>query len=338
MSQHPYYAPQTDAELPAWVQRGNFGPNGTYATKIDARGGGLVSCMFYSYPLIQSEAISNETTLYINTSALNASANGYEGVTVQQRLLNVVNNNVEVVWSNNVLVSGDDTKWFPFKTNVGEFTQRSIIEQPPAELAAPYLDIAIIVKAPSGYVIVSNVTNYNRYERIYPVPIEGPSQARRQPDDYQVAEVTDIWRKLASNAQTHVVRRCLWYLRTISVFIRKGERFVVEYDVIMAARTITLTSELSTVGVFLKLKRKVSGQHDSFEIVSGSEPEDPTAAGPAHYIYKKGMTGGVVAQYDYDQAEIILFARNSALPTAEHDIYHKGMSINIRTRGQSENG
>jgi len=341
---HPYYPAQDISSRPSWAEFGNFGPNGSYACKLSARGGGLRSCMFYAYPLTQTAVIPSETTLHVNSANLNASDNGFEGVTVQVRLLDVVDNNVNVVWNSRVLTSGNKEKWFPFRTNEGEFVRRSIIEQPPDDLVAPYLDICIICKAPSGFVIISNVENHNRYEKKYPIIIEnGGSKTDLTLD------IEEIPKQFIDGGTTHTFtvkqHRRLWYLRTLPVSIRKGERFAVEYDFVLSGEyggSISSITEAPVIGLMLKLRRKGTGTYDSEEITSyqgnlTGSPENSASTGEQHV---KGMSTGSISYFDYDQAEVIFYAKSRFNPSGptEWALSHDGAYVNIRTRGQEENG
>jgi len=193
-------------------------------------------------------------------------------------------------------------------------------------------------------VIISNVENHNRYEKKYPIIIEnGGSKTDLTLD------IEEIPKQFIDGGTTHTFtvkqHRRLWYLRTLPVSIRKGERFAVEYDFVLSGEyggSISSITEAPVIGLMLKLRRKGTGTYDSEEITSyqgnlTGSPENSASTGEQHV---KGMSTGSISYFDYDQAEVIFYAKSRFNPSGptEWALSHDGAYVNIRTRGQEENG
>jgi len=336
----PFYPDQLI--LPAWVSfLPTGGQNGGAGYQVDAQGGALVSCMYYAFPLIQTADISTEISM-IYRSSLSASDNGYEGVTAQMRLLRVENNNLRVVWNNNVLVSGDQTKWFHENTG-NEFVRHTIIESPPAGIAADFLDVCIIVKAPAGNVVFSNIEIRNRYERNYPVIIDG--QGTKLPLDREIQTVTESIRLPFNRTITRQIYifRSLWYLRTVPITVNNGERFVIEYDAALEALSLPSGGHdpdnfvAPVLSLIVKLKRKNAGQYDEFEVFKYIPAVDRTKQTTDLRVFR-GTSSELIARYAYDQAELIIVCE-PPLGTAEnHQVNHQGVYVSVKTRGHEESG
>lgn len=330
----PYFPSQSVAQLPSWVQFGSAysGGSGSVSYKIDSQGGSNKSCMFYRFALPQTKDISIEAHVVFRNKLV-ASENGYEGLSVQLRGYRITGANLQVIWNNNVLTEGDQSKW-AWENRGAETIRHTVVSQLPTGLSPDCIDVCVIVHAPGGgYVEIDNVELRNLYSRRYTSSLPASDSTGGLP-----LESTTV---LLDQDDDLVRRTYYYYMQTQPILINTGENVTISADGVLSGSLFSFANDHSIEVVVLAKFRFRTGTYKTIKVMSVNNLS--TALNYLVNILSQPQSGSITytATDEINQVEYILALEDTGLasdPATAAAVAYSDLQIEIQTRGTSSSG
>lgn len=238
--------------LPSWAQYLPTGSqSGKPAWQISAQGA-TPSIMWIRSGMIQIEDVNVTVDFIVNNQNLNAAANQYEGITVVAALLAAGTTIATKKWDNKVLNQPYD-EWHHAKDDWKRITR--VLELPDNH-GAEELMVGLVVKASSGYSVVSSLAVVNSYERTYNFGKAGSNNL------FSLTQRTSQYVFYAENNGSIITYNPVHYeafLDLFSVRIRKNEAVSVDCEAILQAISDSDSDVPIYVGIDLRFT-STSGQ------------------------------------------------------------------------------
>lgn len=342
---NPYFP--VNETLPDGVTGGYFGENGTYAYKLDAiksaQGNSIPNCMWYRFGLVQSSDISTVVSA-VYKNELNASNNGLEGFGCNAMITKTVNNQNMIIWETNITTIVDQSNWDYLNDYPPKWKRRTWHIQPPRGRAGDYLFICFVAKASHGSVTISNAECRNSYTRIYPMALEYSGNSGQYDSDTlkEVTEAVTIGMGGLFGGPlttTYNKVRKLWYKKTIPVYIRPGEEFVITSDIVMQGRIIYdagFPNREVEIGVLCKMLNDKGG-YDYFESVSyRAKPINTEVIITSSQHLNGQKTHRAI--HTYTQAELVLYIKSDDNASVPSWLEHQEGYVEIKVTGSVQNG
>lgn len=146
------------------------GQSGGAAIQIDAQGS-APSLLHVRVPLQQTSDWTTSVQSTVDTTNLQASANGYEGYAIYAQLFQLGTDRPVKSWDNKQLAEQNDN-WHTVRTGFHTVTQDIPL---PIDETGSFLDLAAAVRAPFGQVTLSNWSIVNKYSREFGIVNNSPS-------------------------------------------------------------------------------------------------------------------------------------------------------------------
>lgn len=322
MSQAPYFP--IDKPTPAWG-RLITGDANRIAFEIDARGSGLIGGVSPQILIPHGETVSLLSSAMVQ-STMNASANGYEGIShdIQGYVTGPTGAPVRV-WHNSPLTSGDPDKWVTDKFS--EYRRVTFIDQMPENISPEWIKSTWITKGISGQVRLANFEFRDHYSRRYRTNISDSTWSTFS------LQLIDNLNNTGYPRYAHIR-----YLETIVARVAKGQLMTMETDMdIGSIEAYTSLPERAALsfGIGLKLTRTSDGGADWWipsPVITGSERYI------SNHLFAK--FDSLVALNAYRQIEIIaaVMPKGATSIVTGPTVSHNGLSLNIQINDSVETG
>ena len=329
MSNAPYY--DVGTEVPSWG-RLISGTDGRIAFELDAQGlsNGPDGTPLVSAITPQSCVPHGETVAILSSamvqSTLVSSANGYEGLSHSlQGFVRGPTGEAVKVYDNNVLQSGDPSKWV--NEQFSDYRRVTFIDQIPANVVPEFLQSTWFIRGSSGQVRLANLELRDHYSSTYASTTAGD-------------EWTDFEHQLNDNM---IAGRGAYsynrYLETLIVDIAKGQP--VSMDISAYIENARLLTPANTrlpfnLGVSLKMLRKDGLGADWFNAAIGN---DSTSEGITDQIASRSER--IVAENAYSQVDVVMWImalKNPSTSTNNILVKHDGVTVNIQVDDSVKSG
>lgn len=323
MTQAPYFS--TDTPIPSWA-RLVTGDGNRIAFEIDARGSGLIGGVTPQSLIPHGETVSLLSSAMIQNT-MNASANGYEGISHDlQGFVRGPTGSPVRVWRNSPLTSGDPDKWITDKFT--DYRRVTFIDQMPESISPEWIQSTWFTKGYGGQTRFANLEFRDHYTRRYKNHISSATW-----NSFSNSTIDNL------NGLGYPLRVYIRYLDTIVTTIAKGQPIRAEVSSFINDASVFLQGSSNRwpliMSIGLKFTRTADGGADWWSAELATDGNEATGIQDA--LLQKSET--FVARNAYRQLEMVVMVRvKGGVNIQQPHITHSGMDINVQIDDSVESG